>query len=133
MATTSPRRPNQRTRRFVASVAAALTLVGTAGVAIGSSVDAGAVATDARTQRANVRAEQAKVAAQVDALEGSKAQVLAALATLNENVRGQQAALSDARRQADVSAAEAAQAERDAAATSRDLEALKAKMAKYAV
>ena len=133
MATTSPRRPTQRTRRFVASVAAALTLVGTAGVAIGSSVDAGAVATDARTQRANVRAEQAKVAAQVDALEGSKAQVLAALATLNENVRGQQAALSDARRQADASAAEAAQAERDAAATSRDLEALKAKMAKYAV
>lgn len=133
MATTSPRRPIQRTRRFVASVAAALTLVGTAGVAIGSSVDAGAVATDARTQRANIRAEQAKVAAKVDALEGSKAQVLAALATLDENVRGQQAALSEARRQADASAAEAAQAERDAASTSRDLEALKARMAKYAV
>ncbi len=133
MATTSPRRPIQRTRRFTASAVFSALLLGTVGVAIGSSVDAGAVATDARTQRANVRAEQAKVAAQVDALEGSKAQVLAALATLNENVRGQQAALSEARRQADQSAAEAAQAERDAAETTRELEALKAKMAKYAV
>jgi hypothetical protein len=102
-------------------------------VAIGSSVDAGAVATDARTQRANVRAEQAKVAAQVDALEGSKAQVLAALNTLNENVRGQQATLSEARRQAETSAAVAAQAEKDAAQTTRELEALRARVAKYAV
>ena len=138
MATTSPRSAKQhrltrRTRRFTALAMAALTLVGTAGVAIGSSVDAGAVATDARTQRANVRAEQAKVAAQVDALEGSKAQVLAALNTLNENVRGQQATLSEARRQAETSAAEAAQAEKDAAQTTRDLEALRARVAKYAV
>ena len=138
MATTSPRsakqhRMTRRTRRFTALAVTALTLLGTAGVAIGSSVDAGAVATDARTQRANVRAEQAKVAAQVDALEGSKAQVLAALNTLNENVRGQQATLSEARRQAETSAAEAAQAEKDAAQTTRELEALRARVAKYAV
>ena len=138
MATTSPRSAKQhrltrRTRRFTALAVAAMTLVGTAGVAIGSSVDAGAVATDARTQRANVRAEQAKVAAQVDALEGSKAQVLAALNTLNENVRGQQATLSEARRQAETSAAEAAQAEKDAAQTTRELDALRARVAKYAV
>ncbi|MEJ6511622.1 MAG: M15 family metallopeptidase [Actinomycetota bacterium] len=135
MATTSPRSDNQkrRTRRFFALTAAVLVSASTLGVAVGSSVDAGAVATDARTQRANVRAEQAKVAAQVNVLEGSKAQVLAALSTLNENVRGQQAALSEARRQADASAAEAAQAERDAAQTSRDLDALRARVAKYAV
>jgi hypothetical protein len=138
MATTSPRcakqhRLTRRTRRFTALAVAALTLVGTAGVAIGSSVYAGAVVTDARTQRSNVRAEQAKVAAQVDALEGSKAQVLAALNTLNENVRGQQATLSEARRQAETSAAEAAQAEKDAAQTTRDLDALRARVAKYAV
>ena len=138
MATTSPRsatsqRSTRRTRRSVGYLVASALLVGTVGVAIGSSVTAGAVATDARTQRANVRAEQAKVAAQVDALEGSKAQVLAAPATLNENVRGQQATLSEARRQADASAAEAAQAERDAAQTTRDLEALRARVAKYAV
>ena len=141
MATTSPRsdkqsrrtRRTRRTRRFFALTAAVLVSASTLGVAVGSSVDAGAVATDARTQRANVRAEQAKVAAQVNVLEGSKAQVLAALSTLNENVRGQQAALSEARRQADASAAEAAQAERDAAQTSRDLDALRARVAKYAV
>ena len=138
MATTSPRstlqqRLTERTHRFAALALAALTLVGTIGVAIGSSVDAGAVATDARTQRANVRAEQAKVASQVNALQGSQAQVMAALNTLNENVRGQQATLSEARRQAEASAAEAAQAERDAAQTSRDLDALRARVAKYAV
>ena len=135
MATTSPRSDKQKrlNQRFFALTAAVLVSISTFGVAVGSSVDAGAVATDARTQRANVRAEQAKVAAQVNVLEGSKAQVLAALSTLNENVRGQQAALSEARRQADASAAEAAQAERDAAQTSRDLDALRARVAKYAV
>lgn len=133
MATTSPRRPTVRTRRLVASVVMVLSLLTTIGVAIGSSVDAGAVATDARTQRANVRAEQAKVAARVDALQGSKAQVLAALSTLDENVRGQQAALSEARRQAETSAAEAAQAERDAAQTTRELDELRARVARYAV
>lgn len=132
MATTSPRNLSQRTRRFAASAVAAALLVGTVGVAIGSSVEVGAVATDARTQRANVRAEQAKVAAQVNALEGSQAQVMAALNTLNENVRGQQAALSEARRQAEASAAEAAQAERDAAQTTRELDELRARVAKYA-
>jgi hypothetical protein len=61
------------------------------------------------------------------------AQVLAALNTLNENVRGQQATLSEARRQAETSAAEAAQAEKDAAQTTRELDALRARVAKYAV
>ncbi len=135
MATTSPRSDKQKrlNQRFFALTAAVLVSISTFGVAVGSSVDAGAVATDARTQRANIRAEQARVAAQVNVLEGSKAQVLAALSTLNENVRGQQAALSEARRQAEASAAEAAQAERDAAQTSRDLDALRARVAKYAV
>ena len=52
---------------------------------------------------------------------------------MEENVRGQQAVLSEARRQAEVSAAEAAQAEKDAAQTSRDLDALRARVARYAV
>jgi hypothetical protein len=58
---------------------------------------------------------------------------MAALQTMEENVRGQQAVLSEARRQAEVSAAEAAQAETDAAQTSRDLDALRARVARYAV
>jgi hypothetical protein len=136
MAMTSPRsaipqRLQQRSWRWTAF--AALALAGTFGMAIGSSLDVGAVATDTRTQRSNVRSEQAKVAAKVNALESSQEQVMAALQAMEENVRGQQAVLSEARRQAEVSAAEAAQAERDAAQTTRDLDALRARVAKYAV
>lgn len=133
MATSSRRSFTHRSRLFAALAVTALTLLGTVGVAIGSSVEVGAVATDARTQRANLRSEQAKVAAKVDALQGSQAQVMAALQVMDENVRGQQAALSEARRQAEASAAEAAQAESDAAQTTRDLEALRARVARYAV
>jgi peptidoglycan hydrolase CwlO-like protein len=136
MAMTSPRsaipqRLQQRSWRWAAF--AALALAGIFGMAIGSSIDVGAVATDSRTKRANVRSEQAKIAAQVNALESSQDQVMAALQTMEENVRGQQAVLSEARRQAEVSAAEAAQAEKDAAQTSRDLDALRARVARYAV
>ena len=127
----SPQRLQQRSWRWAAF--AALALAGILGMAIGSSIDVGAVATDSRTKRANVRSEQAKIAAQVNALESSQDQVMAALQTMEENVRGQQAVLSEARRQAEVSAAEAAQAEADAAQTSRDLDALRARVARYAV
>jgi hypothetical protein len=136
MAMTSPRsaipqRLQQRSWRWTAF--GALALAGIFGMAIGSSIDVGAVATDTRTQRSNVRSEQAKVAAKVNALESSQDQVMAALQAMEENVRGQQAVLSEARRQAEVSAAEAAQAEKDAAQTSRDLDALRARVARYAV
>ena len=136
MAMTSPRsaipqRLQQRSWRWTAF--GALALAGIFGMAIGSSIDVGAVATDTRTQRSNVRSEQAKVAAKVNALESSQDQVMAALQAMEENVRGQQAVLSEARRQAEVSAAEAAQAEKDAAQTTRDLDALRARVARYAV
>ena len=127
----SPQRLQRRSWRWTAF--AALALAGTFGMAIGSSLDVGAVATDTRTQRSNVRSEQAKVAAKVNALESSQEQVMAALQAMEENARGQPAVLSEARRQAEVSAAEAAQAERDAAQTTRDLDALRARVAKYAV
>ena len=126
-----PQRLQQRSWRWTAF--GALALAGIFGMAIGSSIDVGAVATDTRTKRANVRSEQAKVAAQVNALESSQEQVMAALQAMEENVRGQQAVLSEARRQAEVSAAEAAQAEKDAAQTTRDLDALRARVARYAV
>ena len=126
-----PQRLQQRSWRWTAF--AALALAGIFGMAIGSSIDVGAVATDTRTKRSNVRSEQAKVAAKVNALESSQEQVMAALQAMEENVRGQQAVLSEARRQAEVSAAEAAQAEKDAAQTTRDLDALRARVARYAV
>jgi hypothetical protein len=127
----SPRRLPKRSWRWTAF--AALALAGIFGTAIGSSIDVGAVATNPRTQRANVRSEQAKIAAKVNALESSQDAVMSALKAMEENVRGQQAVLSEARRQAEVSAAEAAQAEKDAAQTSRDLDALRARVARYAV
>ena len=126
-----PQRLQQRSWRWTAF--GALALAGIFGMAIGSSIDVGAVATDTRTKRSNVRSEQAKVAAKVNELESSQEQVMAALQAMEENVRGQQAVLSEARRQAEVSAAEAAQAEKDAAQTTRDLDALRARVARYAV
>jgi len=87
----------------------------------------------ARSQRAAVRAQQAQVASQVDALQGDQQQVEAALGSLDENVRGQQGALNDARRQAEVSAAQAAEAQQSMAATSAELDALQAQVVSYAV
>ena len=83
----------------------------------GSSLTAGADTTDARSRRAAVRAQQAQVASQVNALEGDQAAVVAALAALDENVRGQQATLVEAQRMADAGRAAADRAEADAAAT----------------
>ncbi len=94
---------------------------------------ASAQAESAREQRAQVRAEQARVAAQVDALKGDQQQVAAALGTLDENVRGRQAALTDARRQVELSTAEAREAERAIASTSAQVDELQARVVAYAV
>lgn len=131
---TTPRHLNVLRRTSVRSVGASVAaLVVGALLATTSVGDAGAAATDARTKRAEVRAEQAKVAAQVDVMQGTQSQVLAALAALDQNVRGQQAVLTDARQQAEASAAEAERADREAQATTRELEDLRARVARYAV
>jgi LAS superfamily LD-carboxypeptidase LdcB len=122
-----------RNRRLAATAFAVAAVACVLGTTVGASVPAGAVVTDARTQRSTIRAEQARVASQVDALQGTQAQVIAALNALDENVRGQEAIVSEARRQADASAAEAAQASRNADATSRELDQLRSRVAKYAV
>ncbi len=128
----APERAVARTpvRPLVAFVVAAVSVAVLAASTPGS---AGAVATDTRAKRAAVRAEQAKVAAQVDAMESSQAQVIAALNALDQNVRGQQAMLVDARQQAETAGAEAAVAEAAAQATSVELEALRERVARYAV
>lgn len=112
----------------LAAVAGALVLASSA-----AGTPAGAADPNARAQRAEVRAQQAKVAAQVDALEGNQQQVEAALATFDENVRGQQAAVADARRQAEISAAQATQATQAMSETTAELDALRAKVVAYAV
>lgn len=126
----SPVPPRARRSLPVALAAGGLALVLAVGTA-GST--AGADGQSARSQRAEVRAQQAQVAAQVDALEGDQAQVEAALASLDENVRGQQALLDDARRQAEASAAQVAQAEADIASTSAEIDELRGEVVAYAV
>jgi hypothetical protein len=121
-----------RARRSI-PVALAAVIGALALAAVSAGPQAGAAGQSARAQRAEVRAQQAQVAAQVDALQGDQQQVESALAALDENVRGQQAALTDARHQVEVSTAQAAQAEADAAQASADIETLRAKVVAYAV
>ncbi|MBU3701910.1 MAG: hypothetical protein FGM58_07675 [Acidimicrobiia bacterium] len=96
----------------------------------GRSADA---ASDARARRAEVRAEQARLAAQVDVMEGTQAEVLAALGVLDQDVRTQQAIVADLRQQADASTAEAARAEQESEVTSREIGRLRNRIARIAV
>ena len=99
----------------------------------GSTVTAGADLAEARNRRAAVRAQQAKVASQVDALEGDQTAVMAAMSALDENVRGQQAAMVEARRSAESSRIEADQAEAAANQTEREIDQIRTRLAAYAV
>lgn len=121
-----------RTTGTTSLVAAVIMGLATAVLGLGLG-PVGAAATDARTQRAAVRASQAQVASQVNALEGTQAEISKALAALEENVRGQEAVVSDARRRAEASSAEAREAEIAAEATNKELIAIRAKVARYAV
>ena len=131
-------RPIRAIGSTVASKLAApiLTLI-SAGIVLalltGSTVTAGADLAEARNRRAAVRAQQAKVASQVDALEGDQSAVLAAMAALDENVRGQQAAMVEARRSAESSRVEADQAEAAANQTEREIAQIRTRLAAYAV
>ncbi len=126
----SPFPPKVRRRTPVAIATGLVALAVVMGLVAGS---AGADGQSARERRAEVRAQQAQVAAQVDALQGDQASVAAALAALDENVRGQQAALNDARHQVEVSTAEAQRAEQSIAETQAQVDALRSKVVAYAV
>jgi len=131
MSPTTPPQLFRRHRRQAIAVTAVVSAIAALGAIVGGS--AGAVVTDARTQRAEVRARQAQTAAKVNALQGDQAQVLSALRALDANVRGQQAALTESRRQAQASTEEAAQADSDAAAAAQEVAELRARVARYAV
>ncbi len=117
--------------RPVAAAVAALALVGL--VVLPGAVGADALTSDARTKRDQVRSEKAAVAAEVDALQGDEAQVAAALAALNENVRGQQAAYADAKRRADDAQRQADDAAAAVEAKQAEIVALKEAIAEFAV
>ncbi|MBA2282320.1 MAG: hypothetical protein H0W25_13995, partial [Acidimicrobiia bacterium] len=81
---------------------------------IGSSATPG-VPTDPRADRERVRQEAANVAARLNVLQATNAEVEQALSALQANVAGQEAALADAQRAAaDAEAALAAARQREA-------------------
>jgi peptidoglycan hydrolase CwlO-like protein len=88
---------------------------------------------DPRAERDKVRAERAELAVQVDALRADDAEVDAALAALDQNLRGKQAAFTDADRaatEAEQAAAEARQAEEQ---KQLEIDGLRDRIAEFAV
>lgn len=108
--------------------------VGLGALVFGSSLVPSADATiaDARARRDAVRAQQAQVASQVDALESSQDKVLAALSALDNNVRGQQATQADAERRAVEARTRASEARRAADELTTRIDALRSKVAQFA-
>jgi hypothetical protein len=88
---------------------------------------------DPRGERDKVRAKKADLATQVDALQASDSEVDQALQALDANVRGQQAAYSDAERAAGEAEREAAEARDAEQAKQAEIEELRDKVAAFAV
>jgi LAS superfamily LD-carboxypeptidase LdcB len=122
--------PNLSLRAIVTalSVVVALALV-SAPLVSSANVGGG----DPSAERERVRAQKAKVASQLNALEATDAQVTAALDALEANVAGQQALLAEAQR----AAAEAEQAFADATAAveakTAEIEGLRDEIREFAV
>jgi peptidoglycan hydrolase CwlO-like protein len=83
--------------------------------------------------RAKVRAQRAKVAADVNALKATDAQVDAALRALNANVSGQEALYSEAQRASNQADQAEAAANAAVAAKQAQIDQLKAQIRKFAV
>jgi septal ring factor EnvC (AmiA/AmiB activator) len=115
------------------SIATALSVLVAFALVSGPIASSASLSGDPSSERARVRAEQAEVASQVDALRATDAQVSAALDALAANVAGQQAMLVEARR-----AATEAQAAFDAAtkaveAKTAEVAALRDEIREFAV
>jgi D-alanyl-D-alanine carboxypeptidase len=121
------RKPSLRASVTALSVLAALALV--SAPIVGSATPNG----DPSSDRERVRAEQAQVASQVDALQATDAQVEAALDTLAANVAGQQAMLAEARRAAEQAQAAFVEATKAVEAKTLEVELLRAEIREFAV
>ncbi len=93
-------------------------------VALGLVVAPTGAGADARSERAEVQKKKAAVAAEIDTLRATDAQVEAALAALNANVATQTAALRDAERAAAEAEAELVRATEQVAAKEAEIVAL---------
>jgi hypothetical protein len=121
--------PKLSIRGIVTTVSVALAL----GLVSAPIMGAAAPGGDPSAERERVRAQEATVASQVDALQATDAQVEAALDALARNVAGQQALLAEARRaaeQAEVAFAEATEAVR---AKTAEVELLRVEIREFAV
>lgn len=87
-----------------------LTLLVAFGLAMPVATGSAAQSQDPRAERERVRSQQASVAAQVDTLKATNAEVGQALAQLEANVADQQALLEDGQRAADQATASVEQA-----------------------
>ncbi|MGI9119680.1 MAG: D-alanyl-D-alanine carboxypeptidase family protein [Acidimicrobiales bacterium] len=87
-----------------------LTLLVAFGLAMPVATGSAAQSQDPRAERERVRSQQASVAAQVDTLKATNAEVSQALAQLEANVADQQALLEDGQRAADQAATTVEQA-----------------------
>lgn len=102
-------------------------------VGVPAVLPASAQGGDPRAERDKVRAEKADVASEVDALQADAADVRSALSALDDNVRGQQAAYSDAQRRADDAQHSADVASAAVDAKRAEIAALKVEVAEFAV
>lgn len=89
--------------------------------------------TNPSAEREAVRAQEAKVAAQVDALRATDAEVSAALDAIQANVRGQEALLEEANRAADEAEAAFAQATAAMDAKTAEIKVLRDEIRDFAI
>jgi peptidoglycan hydrolase CwlO-like protein len=96
-------------------------------------VSAAQRAGDPSAEREAVRAKQARLASQVDALKATDAQVSAALDALQANVRGQEALVAEANRAAEEATRAAAEATAAVQAKTAEIEVLRDEIREFAV
>ena len=115
------------------SVLTALSVLVAFAIVSGPLVSSATLSGDPSSERARVRAEQAEVASQVDALRATDAQVSAALDALAANVAGQQAMLVEARRAATEAQAAFEAATKAVAAKTAEVLALREEIREFAI
>ena len=94
-------RPHPRRRGLVLGLAALLALPALVGPTAGAAGTQDPSAADARARRDEIRRQQTELAEQLEPLKATDAELAKALATLDANVKAQQARANDATRAAD--------------------------------
>jgi hypothetical protein len=118
--------PRRRTTRAVALLAGST-------IALVALLPSSGASADTAADQREVKRKRAEVAAQIDTLQASDAQLDAALADIQANVRATQAAMVDAQAQVDAATARAEQAEREAAETQARIDSLRSEVVDAAV